>query len=634
MNKLYYTRFILSLVVPIVPLGCMDHRMVNFQTRDGIISVQKSNIPLIKTVSKYYRKYKAKTSDGGIVPLPKNVSKRELCLVNDALNVRPDMFDGYYKTLPQDDRDLLIKASGQYNYDGTKLMLNAPDVTRRLIEVYFDTGLRDYIKSYFKNEDEDAVRNYCREQLLLGKRLLRLKVPCMLASCDSLLQRKISLKSLFMDGYWDIPHDEFMWPIPLSIGDKVYKTYATHFIGDYEYRVTNTIGSTFSQPLFFPLSEQCLLWVINHHNQNTTSAAVTHTSNIKGCCFSKTGTGVEYIITYSDKDIVFSKITITEDGLSDIESIHVDIPENSTIVDAGFNHLSNQLVVGTYEGLSSSIQCWHLSGVVADVKTSFLFKKYGMLEHVFTVGDKLIFIYSAPDHRYRVWVCPMLGNDMVSDTVFKSIEAHNESPYSPSYRMVSIGESIFVYDLTSSPFEAARKAVQRKEQLSFFEKLKESFCTFEPDKECFRTYSPDGTFLLCNLLKVKLGILYVETQVKDAVTGKQITSIDTLYHNFVGVGFTHDSTELVFLNNTGFHDKVSLWDDGDKEMLREFEAVAFKNCAVTSLLKRLSQKCKKRGCVKLRADSSIRALLMNWWRMSSSMKNFLETCFPIQTIKS
>src|SRR5260221_4202841 len=228
-------------------------------------------------------------------------------------------------------------------------MLDVPEVTKRLIEVYFtDNGLRKHIKSYLKNEDEDYVRNYFKEQLIYSKRLVMLKEPTFPNwPVKDRLTHDIYLGSVFLNGFHTIhPYD---YPVSLRTGDKVRKTYATCFgIDNYEYRITDVRDN------------QCLLWVINHNNLDATfSTIIKHKGNIKGCSLSSTKTDVEGVLTYSDHDMVFSTIT-TLNGVPFIDSIPVESPHQ--IVDVCFEPVKNRWLVGTYEGLDSVKRDWSMQG--------------------------------------------------------------------------------------------------------------------------------------------------------------------------------------------------------------------------------------------------------------------------------
>lgn len=154
MKKLRRIRLVLLLVTVGISIACMES--INVTCSDGNTSIKKSNIRLMKTSQKRYDVNKAMMDKGDMILSFPNVSTKALSLVNEALNVQSDQFDVHYKKLSPEDKILLIKSSGQYNEDGTKLMLNVPEVTKRLIEVCFtDTYVREYIKSFFKSEDEE-----------------------------------------------------------------------------------------------------------------------------------------------------------------------------------------------------------------------------------------------------------------------------------------------------------------------------------------------------------------------------------------------------------------------------------------------------------------------------------------------
>ncbi len=593
-------------------------------------------------------------NEGNVHPY---LSRKGLYLVENALQARPDKFDEYFYELLPADRVLLTKISGQYSDNPAEIMLHEPEVTKRLIEVYItDKDLRAYVKSFLEDEDKDSIRNHCKERFILSKQLLGLKMPIinplesvlgLLGSnpFDHVLANDIDLQSLFINGYHS--STQSFHPIPSCIDAKTYPMYAHCFITDYcEFRVTGTVGSDFRQPVLVPLSKECLLWVVDHKNpKNTFSTVVTHADDIKGCCFSKTGTEVEYIVTYSDKDIVFSTVTMAPDGCSYVKSIHADVPNNGTIVQACFNPILNVLEVCTYEGLNNVFREWNMDGIYGPW-VAWPFKQYGLLDQLFIIKDSeyglvqvCLFGVAA---MYSLTMYNNLGTapyTYLTSKSFKSIEGHNTA-YAQQGRIdnnhfVKKNNSVFMYNLRrASAFAAIEAAKKKQAQASFFESVRDAF-SFEPDTECHRRYSPDGKFLLCNVLKKKSGMLYVETQIQDAVTHKPITTIDTLYSNFVGVGFNDESTELIFLNHSGPNEKVSLYNDKDKKILEEFESLTFTNCAVTSVLKRLCKECKEKGLITLSKNDPVRAMLMDWWRSGTpEMKKFLELCFPLNKIEA
>jgi len=176
--------------------------------------------------------------NGGIIPSFGHVSTAGLALINDALKARPDEFAVYYTQLTYKDRNLLIKVSGQYDENGKRTMLDVPEVTRRLIDVYFpNDGLCAKVKSYFKDEDEAEVRHYFKEKLISCKGLLTLKQSMTDKYVFERIRKDIYLGSFFINAGHMINQDEY--PVFLPIGDIIRKTYAIHFGSDnHEYRIT------------------------------------------------------------------------------------------------------------------------------------------------------------------------------------------------------------------------------------------------------------------------------------------------------------------------------------------------------------------------------------------------------------
>jgi hypothetical protein len=618
-----------------MPTVCMKKdRMVNFMGDFTVISIKESNLQLMKAWNNHYQKHKEVVDKGGIVPLFKNVSAYQLGLVNDALTIGPYKFGEHYKNLSKKDKSILIKASGQYSKYGKKLMLHVPELTKQLIDVVFtDDGIHTHIKKYLKDNEEDDVRNYFKEKLIYGKRLLgsfSLKQP-ILTSTNDLLRENIYPASLFLNAYHTNHSDS---TILLSIGDKVHQTYATHFITDtHEYRITDIKG------------KQCSLWVINHENIDNTNytfaTSIEHKGDIKGCCFSKTGTGVEHAITYSDCDIVISKIT-THNDISFVESKQLFNLENRIIADVCFNQAQDGFFVGMYMGMDSIIQQYRLdtdndtfNNKLATAR--FPFKKHGLLEKMFigrnASGDDFFIAVFGIAGQYGILLYKhnnVGGYGFNHATKLCTMERCNRELISAT--LLKRGNSIFMYDYSYSPFAAVVEAEQKKTEQNWFVKDLIDGSVLKLDSDCYCVYSPDGTFLLCNSLIKKSELMYVETVLKDAVTHKQIVSIDTLYKDFLGVGFSNDGTELIFLNSSGFNYKVALLNDDDKKILCEMEKVAFKQIGVTSLLKRLCMECKKNGTVALQEDDPACIMLLDW-SYKPMMLSLLAKCLPLYKIK-
>jgi hypothetical protein len=600
------------MVAVIMPLFSMEKERVIYIMGDvSIIPLKESNVVLMKALHKHSQLHQGIINQRGLIPRYSYVSQDALYLVNEALTVRPDQFKDYYNRLSVHDRVSLIKLSGQYDDEGKKVMLDVPEVTKRLIEVYFtDNGLRNHIKSYLKNEDEDYVRNYFKEQLIYSKRLLKLKqslYPFDKPILD-MLREDIYLGSVFLNGIHTIRLYDH--PISLRTGDKVRQTYATSFgIDNYEYRITDVRDN------------QCLLWVINHDNPDAIfSTLIKHKGNIKGCCLSNTKTDVEGALTFSDHDMVFSIIT-TVNGVSFIESVAVESPHQ--IVDARFEPIKSNWHVASYEGLEAVFGHWNMEGKCIDTYATRPFKQYGLLEKIATCkttsGYRTVEIFNVAD-LYSVGI-----SDVATDDGVYWIQGRNRTPLQYLYtingyyysKLFQAGSSIAMYHL-AYPFFG------EKEEADFWS---------QPESPIHKVYSPNGSFLMCNSLKKKWGMLYVETVIQDAITHKQILSIDTLYNGFVGVGFTHDETELIFLDHMGGNQKVSLLNDKDKQKLFQIEDVACTNLGVASTVKRLCMECREKGTVTLHEDDPNRKMLIDWSRKFPELLQLLTKCLPITKIK-
>lgn len=639
---------IMLLLTVAAPLICMnssldnDDRVVKFVGDFSVICVEKSHLPLIKTLYGEYQEHKKIADKGGIVPSSRYVSTKGLSLINEALKVRPDEFKRYYNTLLPENRTLLIKASGQYDDDGKKVMFDVPEITKRLVDVYFPeegVGLCTYIKSFIGNEDEDYVRNYCKEQLIRSKGIVMLKQP-MLGDILNVLHEKIYPGSLFINGYFSCC--QYKHPIPLYADGRVHQTYAMHFVNDSdEYRITDIND------------KQCLLWVINHaHPDATFSTPIKHEGAIQGCCFSKTRTEVECALTYSESDMVFSAITMDKRKTS-VNSTVVAGSKNGIIVSACFDPVNNEFLVASYEGVESRVRRYTMYGVQSVTYSSWQFIEHGLLRRIVTYQQSDKYYLAAVFSVAQLWKIDVHeslnggGYNMVTSTELMS--ASNQCPFGKC-GLVRMGNMLYEVDF-SAPFFVDNSVAQRKQEQeiqkqqkhSFFGNLENLYDGFvskydnfvaQPDSEVHRVYSPDGSFLMCNSLISKLGIWHVRTAIKDAVTHKEILSIDSLYNNFAGVGFTHNGTELIFLNHgNDLNFRVALLNDEDKKMLCAIDDVACTNLGVASLIKRLCMECRAKGTLPLHEDGSTCKMLIDWARKSPMLLKVLEKCLPLTKIK-
>jgi hypothetical protein len=607
-----------------------NRNVVLFAGSFSIVPVEKSHLPLIRTLYTEYQKHKTIADKGGIVPSFKYVSTEGLPLVNDALKVRPDEFLAFYAKLSPEQRILLIKLSGQYDDKGKRIMLDVPEVTKRLIDVYFPVDVCKHIKKYFRNEDEDFVRAYFKEKLIADKGLLTLKEPMFNKNMYERISQDIYLGSFFFDGGHTI--NQYDYPIFLRIGDVIHKTYATQFGSDnYEYRITDVDDN------------QCLVWVIDHDNPNTIfSTPVRLTESIKGCRLSNTNSDVEYAVIYSEHDMVLLEIN-RQYKLPFVNPIAVDIPEHATIVDVCFNPVKNRWMVGLYEGLASVFRSFDGTGKLNKTGTVIPFKKEGLLEKI-AIYKNFSRSYFAAMFRVadQYSILGYNGFNNGGYNLCYTSDLHHIDNYDNrnGFLIIKMIDSMHMFDRTVPFFMKNAQAQKDNQQTqktnlqynSLFDYISSTISSqlVQPESEIHRIYSPDGAFLMCNALKKKLGILYVETVLKDAVTHQQIISIDTLYSNFIGVGFTSDGTNLIFINSGVGHHKVSLLDEKDKQMLYEVEKVAFTNSGVTGLLKRLCMECREQGIVTLYEDDSTYRMLKDWTNISPTMMQVLQKCLPIQ----
>ncbi|HSC25085.1 MAG TPA: hypothetical protein VLB80_02610 [Candidatus Babeliales bacterium] len=216
----YFWQLIFLLISVIIPLICMeyDHNVVNFMGDCSVVSIKKSNVVLMNRLYNHYLKNKEEADRGCMVPRLSYISGQALNVVHNALTVRPDKFKNYYDKLSQNERTLLIKTSGEYNDEGKQVMLDVPEITKRLINVYFDdNNLCDHIKSYWKDEEEEDIRSYFKEKFILGMGLSPTKKP-VAGFIECFLQDDIYPGSLFINNSHAI--DQYNYSIPVRIANK------------------------------------------------------------------------------------------------------------------------------------------------------------------------------------------------------------------------------------------------------------------------------------------------------------------------------------------------------------------------------------------------------------------------------
>lgn len=648
--------FLRAIFTQILMLNCLAFTMdsgsnsdvVCIRVKDGICPVKKDFIPLIGGLAAYHHRYGNDIARNKKVPTFQ-VEKKRLDMVSAALSERPDKFGTFYGALSQEDQNILIEQSGfcEQKPNKNNLMLHVSEIGKRIIECdkqRFPEDIRKLIQFYAGSKDEDFVLAYCKTQLLRASHLGLNKVPYV-SQIDSgnNFPSFIEWDSLFLNGHF--VHNQPLSPIPLHVGHDVYPTFKYNFVTDnYEFRITAPHTSRFSQTV--PLAKQCYLWVINHDNSTLNcSAKIMHASNIIGCCFSKTGTDTEYVVTYSKRDLVFSKITKAADGSSSIESISAFTPDNGIIACARFNHLRNELCVMTHEVPTENEEPhftwrnWNMNGVCG-TPGQFYTKDYGSVQNIFVTkdaaGTDMLVIVCAAGNYYSFLKYNELQNAQVNyygtrNHHYSGLSEHNRSSgLCPGIELKN--NSTMLYDFDCSPFAAKQKLRAQNAQDGWLKSWKNSF-GFEPDQQKIWTYSPDGTLLMSNALAVKGGAEYVETHLQDARNRQQIAQFSTLERNCEGIGF-NDSGELVFLNAKICNEKVPVtFTNEAKKTLQDFENLVCSNSAVASVVARLCRECQKHGYITLSKLDPLRQMLVEWSKNSAGIKKLLEVCLPLHIKK-
>lgn len=522
--------------------------------------------------------------------------KTHYTLMRNAVTIRPDKFHEHYAQLSQEQQCSLLDISKKYgdaqrkSHEGYALLL-------RLIGDYFPKDIYHRIKSLIgdKDNDEKWIENYCRAQLIASHPFTTVK-----DRDYNILAEMINLPSLCMK--YLHTNEQFKKAIPLYIGNALYHTYASHFIGNNcEYRITETFPTQFLHSNPSSLSDECLLWIIDHKNPHeyAFSTNIKHTYSdhtIKGGCFSKAkDKEIQYVITYSDRDIVITSIdnTIEVDiPLLNAQSVTIKVCTDD-IIDVVFDDKNYCLYVASYDkqNMRTLLSKWDMSGNREGL-SSCPFKTWGFIERIFLDGD-----------NYLVLVLNMLLR-----YVLVRFDNMQLVTYSTSYEeyLVSINNSCFVYN--------------------------PSFHQFAGTEKCVMTYSPDGKFLLCNSFTKNFGLSYITTCIKDARNHQIMYSTDTLYKSFIGVGFTHDSKQLIFLSAFGSASAKNISTDQDEQALAEFNSRITEHSGTAVLIKNLAMQCAQKGKITLSKDNPIRKMLQEWYNSSENLKYLLGKYFPLNKV--
>jgi len=537
-----------------------------------------------------------------------NTNKRKLfikrfLLINDALHTRPDQFKDFYSTLQPTDRTHLVKTSGEFNSHGKKNAWHFPQITLALIDVYFECNndLRDYIKSYYKEEedkDKHLIHNYFKSKLINNKKS---SVVCKGWYEHNLyaMRKEIYLGSFFINGGNTIKQDEH--PVNLNINNKSYRTYAIHFGSDnYEYRITGIN------------KKQCLLWIINQKNQNAIcSNPIKFKDPIKGYRLSATNNAVEYAVIYSDREMICA--TIDREN-KPFKIVSASTSENKIIIDACYNPLNNNWAVGflDYIQLKYNINWLSNDGICSDAITSFFINDHGLLKN--------ISISKTPSGYCMIILCGLANQCKIHSYIS---DENGNWLHSFSTKLKSIDQYNYIHDID---------IIDIKGKIEAFDLKAPFFVNTNQKNESWihNAYSPDGAFLMCNFLKRKMGMSYVETVLKDPITHETLASFDMKSGDFIGAGFTPDGKNLVLTAMNSFY-KYNLWNDEDTKMLNAIEKKAFSCSGVLSLLSSLCTECKEKEYVLVKRNDTIYNMLVDWSKESKIMLDVLEQCLPVFT---
>jgi hypothetical protein len=624
MKKIYSLCAWLQLIFCVMPLVGMnsydDDPMIRFNGGHSIISVKKSHVQQMQYLNYYYQKHKSIADKGGIIPEQPYVSPQAITLVTDALDARVDTFADYYKKLSAKEKALLVKVTGTYDHCGRQIMLDVPKITRRLVDICLSYDVKKHVKKkYGDDRDIRYVDNYFKGRLITSKRLFSLKQDVESKPTVDALRTDIYLGSVFINSLHTIKQHKY--PILLPVKDVQHKTYATHFgNNNYEYRVTDIIG------------KKGVIRVINHATGESYSCDIEHASDIKGCCISNTGTNCECVVTYSSDDVVFTTLTAHDKGVN-CKSIFHTFKEKGEIVDVCYDSFDDNFFVGVNRTFDSIIKRHSADGTYQIDYLLGTFKKYGFLESVIS--------FPCESYCYMVAIrgvgCQhrLDSFESTENNTFKSLfntllltmKDFNDEVV--SWRMVDTGNDVFLF-YPKIPLLVDRDPFRCTDSLLI--DISNAFA-HEVNSDMHRVYSPDGSMIMCNSLKNdKLGFIYIETEIKDAVTHQPIIALSTRRNSILGMGFSHDSSELIFFDEYTTLDKAVLLAENDKVMLKDIADLAYGNSGVVELLKELCDECKKNGIIKVCKNSSTYQMLIEWARKSPTMCAFLKTCLPIKLI--
>jgi len=174
-NTVFVLLFFVSSQISILSMNPIPdkYKLIPFQAHDGIVHIEKKNIPLIPVavVCVAEQGYSAHQKEPKIITLPdEGISKEQMTLINNALNARPDTFKtDHFEKLDKNKQSILINSSGWYKSE-TKTMIISPEVIKRLIWACLPAEIAHKIEilAGIDREKNDLIM-HCGKQLITNR---------------------------------------------------------------------------------------------------------------------------------------------------------------------------------------------------------------------------------------------------------------------------------------------------------------------------------------------------------------------------------------------------------------------------------------------------------------------------------
>lgn len=626
------------------------YTVVKFKAGDGIVEIPKKNIPfipvaMVSAMQQIYTASKAGKKRPESIILPQGISIEHIKVVNGALDARPDTFKNYFEKLDQRDRSLLSESASWY-ISGTKRRLYSSDLMKRLLQVSLPTDIVEKIKSLMVDEtkkEENHIVNFCLGKCIKTDIFLGLNTKkCFSGDLDSSLNWRATY---FMGSS---SHNLPLSQIPLPIEKAFYKTYGNAFFS-HQYETRMTDGEKLkSQDMTQDLLDNfCYLDVIDHSTGKSVACQfIQHKDKIKGYCSIQRDQNLQYFVTYSDKDLIVSNIRRDDAGIFTINPRSLTVP--GEMVHACFSE-EGVLYILTYEGYTSCVYELNSNNLWEQINW-YQFKEWGQADHLLPCNNSTFFSSDFEWHtgKHGLMVAFAVSNEVSAQIIYNETGAvqyywlkfcnpNFHESHKHNICLMRAGDHIkgrrfLTWCVSDAPFKLPKPCEQEKTE-GIWDKIVgavEHYLSSQSDGECSRIYSPNGRFMMINRLIKNLGKLYMRTFITDLCSQEQITSIDTAYSDVMGVGFSHDSQDLLFFDRYKRSHKISLTCQKTEHCIRIFKQLACKDLGTMALISRLIQEMVSKKDLLLTESDPIRAMLKEWAnnKENSSFKQFMKTCFP------